>query len=83
MIAETAFQGAVRDAVLEVTGRDDDVRVTHTQATVGWGRILFVDVYTRPGAGSVDELAGELRKAVSLAADHPFERVTIRWRISA
>ena len=83
MTAETAFQDAVRDAVLEVAGRDDDVRVTHTQATVGWGRILFVDVYTRPGAGSVDELAGELRKAVALVADHPFERVAIRWRISA
>jgi len=30
--ADTAFQEAVRDAVLEVTGGEDVLRVTHTQA---------------------------------------------------
>ena len=82
MTADAVFQGYVRGAVLQVTAREEDLRVTHTQAALGWGHVLFVDVYTRPGPGSHEELDGELRKAVALVADHPFERVAIRWRMS-
>ena len=83
MTADTAFQEAVRDAVLEVTGGEDVLRVTHTQAGIGWGRVLFVDVYTRAGTGSHEEFDPQLRKAVSEVAAHPFQRVAIRWRMSA
>ncbi len=82
MTLEGEFQGAVRDVVLEVTGRDDRVSVTHTQATLGWGDILFVDVYSRHGEAWREELEPVLRKAVAGVTDHPHERVAVRWRIS-
>lgn len=83
MSVDGALQSPVRDAVLEVTGRDDRVRVTHTLATVGWGEVVFVDVYVRSRAASFEEFDAELRKAVALVIDRPYERVTIRWRTSS
>ena len=84
MKADGAFQSAVRRVVLEVTGRGDRVRVTHTLATLGWGDVLFVDVYARSGPGSrAEDLDPELRKTVAVVAEQPYERVAIRWRISA
>ena len=82
MTANSTFQIAVRDVVLEVTSQDE-LDIAHTQAAIGWGHVLFVDVYTRAGTGGHEELDGDLRKAIALVADHPFERVAIRWRISA
>jgi hypothetical protein len=79
---DRAVQDAVRRAVLEVTGEDERLRVTHTLATFGWGAILFVDVYARSPYESFEEHEPELRKLVAVVADHPYERVAVRWRTS-
>lgn len=72
----------MRNAVLEVTGDDDRLRVTHTLATVGWGDVLFVDVYARSPYDSFSEFEPELRRRVATVADQPYERVAVRWRTS-
>ena len=68
--------------MLDVTGGDDRLRVTHTLATVGWGDVLFVDVYARSPYESFEELEPELRKLVAAVANQPYERVAVRWRTS-
>ncbi len=82
MTTDRAIQDAVRSAVLEVTGGDHRMRVTHTLATLGWGDILFVDVYARSPYESFGELEPELRKRVAALVDQPFDRVAVRWRTS-
>jgi hypothetical protein len=82
MTADGAIQSAVRRAVVDMTGPDERLRVTHTLATTGWGGVLYVDVYARSYHGSLDDLDPELRKIVSVVADRPPERIAIRWRIS-
>ena len=82
MTADGAIQSAVRRAVVDVTSRDERLRVTHTIARTGWGDVLYVEVYARSRQGTLDDLDLELRKIVSVVADQPFERVAIRWRIS-
>jgi hypothetical protein len=79
---DTVFEDAVLGALHETAdlGR---LRVTHTDAAIGWGRVLFVDLYYRPGGAPHEGLDGALRQAVSRAAAHPLERVAIRWRMSA
>jgi hypothetical protein len=79
---DRAIQDAVRRAVMEVTGTDDRLRVTHTLATLGWGDVLFVDVYARSPYSSFEELEPELRKLVAVVANQPYERVAVRWRTS-
>ena len=80
MTTDRAIRDAVRGVVLEVTGNDDRLRVTHTLATVGWGDVLFVDVYARSPYDSLEELEPELRKLVAAVANQPCERVAVRWR---
>jgi hypothetical protein len=77
------MQSAVRRAVVEATGPDERLQVTHTLATRGWGDVLYVDVYARSQDDSLDDLAPALRKAVAVVADWPYERVTITWRLSS
>jgi hypothetical protein len=79
---DRAIQDAVRGAVLDVTGGDERLRVTHTLATLGWGDVLFVDVYARSPYDSFEELEPELRKLVAVVANQPYERVAVRWRTS-
>jgi hypothetical protein len=68
--------------VLETTGPDDRLQVTQTVATHGWGDVLYVDVYARSRDQSLIDLNPDLRQAVAEVADRPFERVTIKWRLS-
>jgi hypothetical protein len=68
--------------VLEATGPDQRVHVTHTLATHGWGDVLYVDVYARSRDEGLGDLNPALRKAVAVVADQPYERVTIKWRLS-
>jgi hypothetical protein len=79
---DRAIQDAVRNAVLEVTGGDERLQVTHTLATLGWGGILFVDVYARSPYESFGELEPQLRTRVATVADQPYGRVAVRWRTS-
>jgi hypothetical protein len=79
---DRTVQDAVRSAVLEVTGNDDRLRVTHTLATLGWGEVLYVDVYARSPYDSLRELEPGLRTLVASVTDHPYERVAVRWRPS-
>lgn len=83
MTTDRTTQDEVRNVVLEVTRNDDRLRVTHTLAALGWGDVLFVDVYGRSPYESLEELEPELRKRVAAVADHPYERVAIRWRTSS
>ncbi len=76
------MQSAVRRAVVDVTGPDERLRVTHTLATTGWGGVLYVDIYARSRHGSLEDLDPELRQIVSVVTDRPPERIAIRWRIS-
>jgi hypothetical protein len=80
--ADSATQSAVRRAVLEATGADDRLQVTNTVATHGWGDVLYVDVYARSRDASLVDLSPELREAVAVTTDPPYERVTIKWRLS-
>ena len=82
MRADSATQSAVRRAVLETTGADDRLQVIQTVATHGWGDVLYVDVYARSRDGTLGDLNPELRRAVAVVADQPYERVTIKWRLS-
>ena len=82
MKANSATQSAVRRAVLDATGADDRLTVTQTVATDGWGDVLYVDVYARSRHATLDDLNPVLRKAVAVVADRPYERVTIKWRLS-
>lgn len=84
MTAEAAFQAAVRGAVGELTAADERLQVTHTVATRGWGDVLYVDIYARSPYEILDEeFDRELRKAVSVVTETPFERVAVRWRITS
>jgi hypothetical protein len=83
MRADSATQSAVRRAVLEATEPDGRLRVTHTVATHGWGDVLYVDVYARSRDITLGDLNPELRQAVATVADQPYERVTIKWRLSS
>ena len=83
MRADSATQSAVRQAVLETTKPDGRLRVTHTVATHGWGDVLYVDVYAQSRDITLGDLNPELRRAVAVVADQPFERVTIKWRLSS
>lgn len=80
--ADRAIQDAVRGAVMEVAGGDDRLHVTHTLATLGWGDVLFVDVYARSPYESFVELEHELRTRVADVTDQPYARVAVRWRTS-
>ncbi len=83
MRADSATQSAVRRAVLEATEPDERLRVTHTVATHGWGDVLYVDVYARSRHATLGDLNPELRQAVAVVAERPYERVTIKWRLSS
>ena len=67
-----ATQNAVRRAVLEATGADDRVQVTNTVATLGWGDVLYVDVYARSRHLAVDDLNPALCRAVAVSAGPPY-----------
>ena len=75
MRADSATQSAVRQAILETTEPDERLRVTHTVATHGWGDVLYVDVYARSRDITLGDLNPELRQAVAVVADQPYERV--------
>ena len=79
---DSATQSAVRRAVQEATGPDERLHVTHTVATHGWGGVLYVDVYAVVANQTLGDLNPELRRAVAVVVDQPFERVTIKWRLS-
>jgi hypothetical protein len=81
-MSDSTLQRAVRNAVEEITGVDDRLQVTQTMAASGWGDILFVDVYAKSQFDVLEDLDPALRKLVALCADWPFERVTIRWRLT-
>jgi hypothetical protein len=81
-MSDSALQRAVRAAVDEVTNADERLRVSRTIASLGWGDVLFVDVYTKSRSETLDDLDHALRKSVAVFTDQPFERITIRWRIS-
>jgi len=81
-MSDSTLQRAVRNAVDEITGVDDRLRLTQTMATPGWGDVLFVDVYVKSNDDVLEDLDPALRKLVAVCADWPFERVTIRWRIT-
>ena len=81
-MSDSALQRAVRAAVDEVTNADERLRVSRTIASLGWGDVLFVDVYTKSRSETLDDLDLTLRKSVAVFTDQPFERITIRWRIS-
>jgi hypothetical protein len=82
MKTDSATQNAVRRAVQEATGPDERLQVTHTVATHGWGDVLYVDVYARSRDETLGDLNPELRRAVAVVADQPYERVTIKWRLT-
>jgi hypothetical protein len=82
MTADRAIQSAVRRAVMDVTAGDERVHVTHAVASTGWGDVLYVDVYARSRAETLEDLDPELRTLVAVVAERPFERVAIRWRLS-
>jgi hypothetical protein len=81
--ADSATQSAVRRAVLEATEPDQRLHVTHTVATHGWGDVLYVDVYARSRDETLGDLNPALRSAVAGVAGQPYERVTIKWRLSS
>ena len=47
------------------------------------GDVLYVDVYARSRDITLGDLNPELRHAVAVVADQPYERVTIKWRLSS
>jgi hypothetical protein len=81
-MSDSALQRAVRASVDEITGVDDRLRVTQTMAAPGWGGVLFVDVYAKSQCDVLEDLDPAIRKLVAVSADWPFDRVTIRWRIT-
>ncbi len=74
------MQEAVRGVVLDVARCHERLLITHTLATLGWGGVLFVDVYARAPYESFEELDAALRCRVAAAVGQPHERVAIRWR---
>ena len=82
MTADGALQRDVRRAILDETSGDVRLHVTHAAATFGWGDVLFVDVYARSRSETLEDLDPALRQIVSVIANQPYERVSIRWRIS-
>jgi hypothetical protein len=44
---------------------------------------LYVDVYARTRDESMGDLNTALRTAVAVVADQPYERITIKWRLSS
>jgi len=82
-MSDAALQRAVRAAVDEVTNVDDRLRVSQTMASLGWGGVLFVDVYTKSRSETLEDLDPALRKMVAVFSEQPFERITIRWRVSS
>jgi hypothetical protein len=82
MRTDSATQSAVRRAVQAATGPDERLQVTHTVATHGWGDVLYVDVYAHSRGETLGDLNPELRKAVAVVADQPYERVSIKWRLT-
>ena len=78
-----ALHSAVQAAEEEVTSADEQLRVHQTIAALGWGDVLFVDIYTRSRAESLEHLDLALRKNVALFTDQPFERTAVRWRVSS
>jgi hypothetical protein len=81
-LPDSVLQRFVRAAVDEVAGVDDRLRIAQTIAVTGWGDVLFVDVYAKSNSETLEDLDPPLRKRVSVGVDWPFERVTIRWRLS-
>jgi hypothetical protein len=81
-MSDSALQRAVRAAVDEIAGVDGRLRVTQTMAAPGWGDVLFVDVYAKSQCDTLEDLDPAIRKLVAVSADWPFERVTVRWRIT-
>jgi len=81
-MSDSALQRAVRASVDEITGVDGRLRVTQTMAAPGWGDVLFVDVYAKSQCDTLEDLDPAIRKLVAVSADWPFERVTVRWRIT-
>jgi hypothetical protein len=79
---DSTLQRSVRNAVNEVTAADDRLRVTGTMANLGWGGVLFVDVYAQSGVETLEDLDHALRKVIALFTDRPVERVTVRWRLN-
>ncbi len=82
MTVDAALQSSVSAAVTEVAVVDERLRVTQTIATLGWGGVLFVDIYAKSWSETLEDLDPALRKHIAAAVNRPFERVTIRWRIS-
>ncbi len=82
LLSDAALQRAARDAVDEVTAVDDRLRVRQIVATLGWGGVLFVDVYTSSNTEILEDLDPALRRRVAAVVDRPYERITIRWRIN-
>lgn len=82
LLSDAALQRAARDAVDEVTAIDDRLRVRQIVATLGWGGVLFVDVYTTADCEILEDLDPALRKRIAAAVNRPYERITIRWRIN-
>ena len=68
--------------MLEETGGDERLRVTHTLATVGWGDVLYVDIYAQSPYESFEEHEPDLRKLVASVTNYPCDRVAVRWRTS-
>jgi hypothetical protein len=82
-MSDTALQRAVRAAVDEVANPDERLRVNQTIASLGWGDVLFVDIYTKSRAETLEDLDQALRKNVAVFTNQAFERTTIRWRVSS
>ncbi|MGO8824273.1 MAG: hypothetical protein ACLQU9_03425 [Acidimicrobiales bacterium] len=82
-MSDTALQRAVRAAVDEVANPDERLRVNQTIASLGWGDVLFVDIYTKSRAETLEDLDEALRKNVAVFTGQAFERTTIRWRVSS
>ena len=81
-LSGAALQSAVQAAVDEVTDADEHHRVHQTIATLGWGDVLFVDIYSKSRADSLEHLDRALRENVARFTDQPLARVTVRWRVS-
>ena len=81
-MSDSALQRAVRASVDEIAGVDGRLRVSQTMAAPGWGDVLFVDVYAKSQCDVLEDLDPAIRKLVAVSADWPFERVTVRWRIT-
>jgi hypothetical protein len=82
-LSDRELQRAVRAAVEEVTGPDDRIGEHQTIASLGWGGVLFVDIYTKSRSETFEDLDDALRKIVAVFTGQPVERTTVRWRVSS